>query len=146
MHTRVAKTVESPVTANVLALESREGDKSLDQAIMVCCDLVVIREDVEPRIRKRVASNARKLLINATHTHTAPVMVEGKYLIPKDGVMQPAKYVEFLTEQVSNAVAKAWKSRKPAGQVPPPVETSRNFAASIGRSNQCVWAAASESR
>ena len=29
-HTRVAKTVESPVTANVLALESRDGDNSLD--------------------------------------------------------------------------------------------------------------------
>ncbi len=119
-HTRVAKTVESPVTANVLVLESRDGDKSLDLAIMVSCDLVVIREDIQSRIRERVAAelpevDVQKLFVNATHTHTAPVMVEGKYVIPAEGVIQPAEYVEFLTEQVSDAVVKAWKGRKPAG-------------------------------
>ena len=119
-HTRVAKTVESPVTANVLVLESRDGDKSLDLAIMVSCDLVVIREDIQSRIRAGVAAkmpevDVQKLFVNATHTHTAPVMVEGKYVIPKEGVIQPAEYVEFLVEQVSDAVAKAWEGRKPAG-------------------------------
>ena len=119
-HTRVAKTVESPVTANVLVLESRDGDKSLDLAIMVSCDLVVIREDIQSRIRKRVSAKlpeveVQKLFVNATHTHTAPVMVEGKYVIPTKGVIQPAEYVEFLVEQVSDAVVKAWNGRKPAG-------------------------------
>lgn len=119
-HTRVAKTVESPVTANVLALESRDGDKSLDLAIMVSCDLVVIREDIQSRIRKSVSAklpevDVQKVFVSATHTHTAPVMVEGKYIIPKEGVIQPAGYVEFLVEQVSDAVVKAWKGRKPAG-------------------------------
>ena len=30
-------------------------------------------------------------------------------------MIQPAEYVEFLVEQVSDAVVKAWKGRKPAG-------------------------------
>lgn len=47
-HTRVAKTVESPVTANVLVLESRDGDKSRDLAIMVSCDLVIIQDTDSP--------------------------------------------------------------------------------------------------
>ncbi len=119
-HTRVAKTVESPVTANVLALESCNGDKSLDLAVMVSCDLVVIREDIQSRIRKSVSAklpevDVQKLFVSATHTHTAPVMVEGKYVIPAEGVIQPAEYVEFLVKQVSDAVVKAWKGRKPAG-------------------------------
>jgi len=119
-HTRVAKTVESPCTANVLVLESRDGDKSLETAIMVSCDLVVIREDVQSRIRNAVAAklpevDVQKLFVNATHTHTAPVMVEGKYVLPAEGVIQPAAYVEFLAEQVSGAVAEAWNGRKPAG-------------------------------
>ena len=59
-HTRVAKTVESPVTANVLVLESRDGDKSLDLAIMVSCDLVVIREDIQSRIRSRGCRQAAR--------------------------------------------------------------------------------------
>jgi hypothetical protein len=119
-HTRVAKAVESPVTADVLALESLDGDKSLDLAIMVSCDLVVIREDIQSRIRNSVSTklpevDVQKLFVSATHTHTAPVMVEGKYVIPSEGVIQPAEYVEFLVEQVSDAVVKAWNVRKPAG-------------------------------
>ncbi|MFH5802699.1 hypothetical protein [Alienimonas sp. DA493] len=119
-HTRVAKTVESPCTANVLVLESRDGDKSLETAVMVSCDLVVIREDVQSRIRSAVAAKApevetQKLFVNATHTHTAPVMVEGKYVLPADGVVQPAEYVEFLVGQVSDAVVEAWNGRQPAG-------------------------------
>ncbi len=119
-HTRVAKEVESPVTASVIALESRDGDKVLDQAIMISCDLVVIREDIESRLQKMVKAklpdfDSQKLFINATHTHTAPVMVEGKYVIPKEGVIQPAEYVNFLLEQLTDASVKAWNGRKPGG-------------------------------
>jgi hypothetical protein len=118
MHTRVSRTVESPVTATALALESREGDKVLDRAIMVSCDLVAIDAAILDSVRRRVKDrlpdfDIRKLLLNATHTHTAPVMKEGEYEIPKDGVMQPAEYAEFLSTRVAEAMVKAWESRKP---------------------------------
>jgi hypothetical protein len=118
MHTRVAREVESPVTATALALESREGDKVLDRAILVSCDLVAIDAAVLDRVRRRVKErlpdlDIRKLLLNATHTHTAPVMKEGEYEIPRDGVMQPAEYAEFLSARVAEAAVKAWESRKP---------------------------------
>ena len=118
MHTRIARTIESPATATVLALESRDGDKVLDQAVLVSCDLVVIEASVLEKIRRRISEkipglDVRKLLLNATHTHTAPVMTEGDYEIPKDGIMQPSEYVEFLCSRVANAVVTAWESRKP---------------------------------
>jgi hypothetical protein len=34
---RVSQKVDTPITANVVALESREGDRSLDAAVMVSC-------------------------------------------------------------------------------------------------------------
>src|SRR5205814_5178008 len=82
MHTRVAREVESPVMATALALESRDGDKVLDQAILVSCDLVAIDATVLDKVRRRVKDrlpdlDAQKLLLSATHTHTAPVMKEG---------------------------------------------------------------------
>jgi hypothetical protein len=40
MHTRISRSVLSPVTANVLALETRRGSQVVDQAIFVSCDLV----------------------------------------------------------------------------------------------------------
>ncbi|WP_076351319.1 hypothetical protein [Paludisphaera borealis] len=118
MHTRVAKEVESPVTATALAFESRDGDKSLDLAILVSCDLVAIDAAVLNETRRRVKErmpdfDVNKLVLNATHTHTAPVMKEGDYEIPKDGVMQPKEYLDFLSSRVADAAVKAWESRKP---------------------------------
>lgn len=118
MHTRVSQSVESPVTATALAIESREGDKVLDQAVLVSCDLVAIDPAVLDRVRaqlKRRVPNldAAKVVLSATHTHTAPVMTEGDYEIPKEGVMQPAEYAEFLVAQVADVVERAWNSRRP---------------------------------
>jgi hypothetical protein len=118
MHTRVARNVESPVTATALALESVDGDKVIDQAVLISCDLVGIKGTVSERVRQLVKERVpgldpQKIVLNATHTHTAPVMTEGDYEIPKDGVIQPAEYAEFLAKRVAEAVGKAWESRKP---------------------------------
>ena len=118
MQTRVSKDVESPVTATALALESRQGEKVLDQAIFVSCDLVAIEAEVIDQARKRLRDqiadfDATKLTINATHTHTAPVVREGAYEIPREGVMQPEQYREFLLDRLTEAIVKAWKARKP---------------------------------
>src|SRR5689334_9914914 len=91
MHTRIAKQVESPVTATALALESRRGDKVIDQAILVSCDLVVIGDGIVEPVRRRLNEripgfDARKLILSATHTHTAPDMQDGLYEIPREGV------------------------------------------------------------
>jgi len=118
--TRIARKVESPCTATALALEAREGDKVVDQAIMVSCDLVAIRGTIQDQLRDKLQGkldgfDLRKLFLNATHTHTGPVMLEGKYVIPAEGVMQPTEYVEFLLGRLSDVVVEAWKGRKPGG-------------------------------
>ena len=118
MHTRIARSVESPVTATALAPESRAGDNVIDQAVLVSCDLVTIDAAVLDRVQQRVGGripglDRRKVVLNATHTHTAPVMKEGDYEIPGDGVIQPPEYAEFLATRVADAVVKAWESRRP---------------------------------
>lgn len=118
MHTRIAKTVESECTATALALESRDGDRVLDHAILVSCDLVGIREGVLEKVRQRIKEqlpefDVTKLVLNATHTHTAPVMREGIYELPADGIMQPSEYHDFLTQRIADVAVKAWQSRKP---------------------------------
>jgi len=120
IHARVSKGVESPVTAPALALESREGDNILDQAVFVSCDLVAVRGDGDfmARVRRHVQPLApgfdvKKLILSATHTHTAPESREGIYPLPKEGVMQPADYATFLVERIGLIVADAWKNRRP---------------------------------
>ena len=74
---RVSRGVSCPVTANIVALESRDGDKALEQAIVISMDTVVIREPFF-NVFKEAMSKAlpevdfSKVIIAATHTHSAP--------------------------------------------------------------------------
>ncbi|MBS0208023.1 MAG: hypothetical protein JSS27_03620 [Planctomycetes bacterium] len=118
MRTRISQRVDSPLLASVLVIESREGDRSLDQAIMVACDLVAIREglieEVRSKLKERLPGfDPRKLFLSATHTHTAPEMVEGRYDLPASGIMRPDDYKHFFTDRVVAAIEQAWNGRRP---------------------------------
>lgn len=116
---RVSKGIHSRCKANVLAMESREGDKILDQAILVSCDLCVIRPGIQQGFRDVVADrlpgfDIKKLFLAATHTHAAPVLLQNRYKESDYGdAMQPKEYVPFMYEQMAEAVVKAWESRQP---------------------------------
>lgn len=120
MRTRISQAVDNPVTATALALESRDGEKMLDQAVLVSCDLVAIRggviDEVRARLKDRLPDfDPRKLVLSATHTHTAPETIEGRYEIPATAknVMRPTEYRAFLAERLADAVEQAWKARAP---------------------------------
>ncbi|WP_337174579.1 hypothetical protein [Paludisphaera sp.] len=119
MHTRISKGVRGPLVANALALESREGEEVVDQAILVACDVVSIPKSILSEARELVGTripgfDPNKLILSATHTHTAPVMEEGFYEIPKEGVMRPGEYASFLTARIADAAVAAWEGRKPS--------------------------------
>ena len=117
MHTRIARKVESEVQANALALESRAGDQVVEQALFVACGLVAIRQGIYERVQEELAPripdfDINKLILSATHTHTGPVMIEGKYKITEPDVMPPSEYVDFLVVRVAEAAEAAWKGRR----------------------------------
>ena len=119
MATRIAREVQSEVQANALAMESRDGDEVREQAIFVACGVVYIIADVRARVLDALVTripdfDVNKLILSGTHTHTGPVMLEGKYSILEDDVMRPAEYVEFLADRIADAAAAAWKARKPS--------------------------------
>lgn len=114
-HARISKNVNDPITATALAIESAN-----DQAIMVSCDLVAIREGIQDKLRESLDSklpdfDIKKLFLNATHTHTAPEMIEGEYPPQDKEVMTSTEFTEFLVECLSEVVIEAWANRKPAG-------------------------------
>jgi hypothetical protein len=117
-HLRIARAVETPLTANVIALESQRDGQPLDAAIMVSCDVLYIPTDLLVLVRRQVHErlpelDTKKIFLSGTHTHTAPVLLPDKYPIPQEGVMQVAQYRAFFAERVAEAVARAWKNRKP---------------------------------
>ncbi|MDD4871560.1 MAG: hypothetical protein PHR77_13465 [Kiritimatiellae bacterium] len=114
---RISNKVESPVTATALALESCNGDKTIDAAIIVSCDIVAIRQDIMEQVRSKVKPrlpdfDVNKLFLCATHTHNAPVTLEGRYTLPESGVMKPSEYSEFMTTRVADVVVESWQKRR----------------------------------
>ncbi|HLF95335.1 MAG TPA: hypothetical protein VJB14_17845, partial [Planctomycetota bacterium] len=119
-HKRISKGVKARLSVTALAIETRSGDDAVDQAILVSCDLVAIRDGIQARLRKLLDGklagfDSRKLLLSATHTHTAPVTDDGWYDVTEEGVMKPAEYVDFFLGRAAEAVAEAWQKRKPGG-------------------------------
>ena len=134
--TRISAEVHDPLSATALAVETRDETGVIDQAVFVSCDLSAVRgkfqEDVRRRVKPRAADlDVRKIVISATHTHTAPALTDTAetdlhpydfigswaYRIPPDrkDVMRPGKYLEFLAERLASVVVEAWQARKPGG-------------------------------
>ena len=119
-HERISEYVRDPVTATALALETIGPEGPVEQAVMVSCDLAHVSAELVQMLRKEVARrlkgfNTAKLFVNATHTHTGPVVLEGFYPEPPAEVMRPSEYGEFFVERVTEAIAQAWHGRQPGG-------------------------------
>ncbi len=132
-HLRISERVNDPLTAAALAIEARDQDGVLDQAVLVSCDVVGIRRADLERVRElakpRVSGlDPAKILIGTTHTHTGPALVDARedlpaqeimstfvYPVPAQGVMQPKDYADLFVQRVADAVANAWNARRPGG-------------------------------
>ncbi|MHB8973549.1 MAG: hypothetical protein ACYC3X_25255 [Pirellulaceae bacterium] len=114
---RITNTLQSPLTANVLALESRAGEQVIEQAILVSCDLCIFRPGILEEFRQHVAGrlpgfDVRKLILAATHTHSAPILRQNQYDESSYGdAMQPKDYLPFLFQRMADAVVQAWERR-----------------------------------
>ncbi len=123
LHKRISRGVLDPLTLTVLALESTDADGHTEQAILVSCDVISIRKVVVQRLREAIQSRIRdfdvdKLVLNATHTHTAPGFVDGAFrglydVSEDEGVMKASQYADFFIERAAQAVAQAWENRTP---------------------------------
>ncbi len=122
---RISQSVLDPLTATVLALETREQNGQREQAIMISCDVLYIRKPIQERLRALVGPklpdfDADKLFMNATHTHTGPGFIDGAFkglydVSGDEGVMKASEYASFFLERVAEAVVAAWRGRQPGG-------------------------------
>lgn len=125
----ISEGVQDPITATVLAIESRNGATS-QNVIMISCDFIAIPDgsrDKADNLRDSVRAHVVKsfpdikpeqIILNATHTHVAP-HISTKSVKEIAGVelevMPPGEYFDFITRKIASAVGDAWSSRKPGG-------------------------------
>jgi len=137
---RVFEEVSDPITSTVLVMESFGEGHEVDYVVMIAVDLVASSEYLKGRIIEKVRSKypqlePEKFIMNASHTHAAPVSrvsEELQALMRKLGIdlplewatygvnlegyaMSPLQYIEFASDQISQAVISSWEGRKPGG-------------------------------
>ncbi|MDO6439230.1 hypothetical protein Q4534_17540 [Cyclobacterium sp. 1_MG-2023] len=121
-HMRIAETADTPLYAGIVAIESRDGQTGLDTAVFVSCDLVYIsarlRQELRDEVAKRIPGfNVNKIIVSATHTHTAPVLEDDLeessfiYPIPEEGVTKVKDYRALFVESVADGIEDAWANR-----------------------------------
>ena len=121
-HMRIAETADTPLYAGIVAIESRDGQAGLDTAVFVSCDLVYIsarlRQELRDEVAKRIPGfNVNKIIVSATHTHTAPVLEDDLeessfiYPIPEQGVTKVKDYRALFVRNVADGIVEAWENR-----------------------------------
>ena len=119
-HVRISERVNDPLTTTALALESEDGK---EQAVMVSLDAAwgadAVMKLCRAKLRRELPDfDPEKLLINATHTHTAPMSLCEVFPLPDppglgNGVMTVDEHDDFLSAKISEEVIEAWRNRKP---------------------------------
>jgi hypothetical protein len=152
--TRISSQVNDPITVTALALETSDSAGVVDQCVWVSCDLCGVRKRTVTNVRSLVAESIKdldtsKIIISATHTHTAPALTDAKetdlhpyefmgswaYRIPAEqaDVMPPLEYLDFLERQIALAVIRAWQAKQPGDA------SSALGHASIARNRRAVY-------
>ncbi|MBN1852989.1 MAG: hypothetical protein JW829_09710 [Pirellulales bacterium] len=111
---RLSTQPETPLTANVVALES--GD---ERTTLVSLDLLQLPEVFVQAIRDMVSRkdasvDVQHIVLTATHTHTGPVLQPGTPGIPvNDQTMTVDQTITFLADKISDGIVAAWKNLVP---------------------------------
>lgn len=111
---RLSSQPDTPLTANIVALES--GGVS---TTFVSLDLLQLPEVVVKAIRDAVSEkdasiNLQHIVLTATHTHTAPVLQPGTPGIPVNPqTMTVEETIAYLAEKISGGIVAAWQDLAP---------------------------------
>ncbi|MBR2634529.1 MAG: hypothetical protein IKD31_03005 [Clostridia bacterium] len=122
---RPSKGILDPLTVTALVLENGE-----DLAVFVSGDMIDCRNRILDDLRDEACRRCpgiapEKIILHATHTHTAATHVggigsisfSGEDTLPHDGIeiASSDEYRDFLVSQMVEAVAEAYESRSEGG-------------------------------
>lgn len=116
MQLRISSEIESPLEADIIVLESRLENDTKEIVVFVSCDLVTIPTEIRDLIRNKVKNqmpdfNIQNIIVNATHTHDAPIVRKDWYIVPEE-VLAPEDYIDFITDRIVTGVVDAWEKRE----------------------------------
>lgn len=117
MQARISKGILDPITATALVISS---ENKKEYVMFISCDVCTIRQEVLDRCRAGIKEqlpeiDVERIVMNATHTHTAPDLQGSDLPTMPNGVMSTTDYIVFLVEKISKLAYSAWKDLKCGG-------------------------------
>lgn len=118
LNERITSKIHDPVQAVVAVFENDSGEC----AAIVSVDLVSVDDRMMEETRRKIAGiipdfPVDKLIIAATHTHTAPEYRKPSIYESEPDFISSDAYLDFCSGRIAEAVGKAWRSRMPGGIV-----------------------------
>jgi hypothetical protein len=111
---RLCTKPDTPLTANVVALQSGETRTTLVSLDLLQCPDVFVQAIRDAVADKDASIDVQTIVLTATHTHTAPVLVPGTPGIPvNDQTMTVEETISFLADRISDGIVAAWKDLAP---------------------------------
>lgn len=117
-NTRTAYKVETPIFANALALESRDGEQSVESVVLVSVDMCTIGVQLLTAVEDVLATEfpqfdaKSKLILTATHTHTSLVTSEKSFIVTDPKTKPASEILDFIAHRIAQAVQNAWNGRE----------------------------------
>lgn len=121
-HARISEGIKDPITSTIAFFQATSQDKK-EYAVLISCDLVVIPQELRDAIIEKVSKimpdiDEQHIIINATHTHTAPEpggdifrSTKGKTTKEIYGIELPAmdisEYTDFASTKIANGIKTA---------------------------------------
>jgi hypothetical protein len=138
---RLTKEIKDPLFVTALAVSSQDNK---DSFIFVSCDTVTIPAALLEKCRAKIKAEAKdfpigKLVLNATHTHTAPDTRDGGYNYSaltkeeSEDLLSPKENMEFLAGKITEAAIESWNKREPGL-----LAWGLNYAV-VGRNRRAVY-------
>jgi hypothetical protein len=111
---RLSTKPETPLTANVVALQSGAARTTFVSLDLLQLPEVFVQAVRDAVARKDGAIDVQHLVLTATHTHTAPVLQPGTPGIPvNDQTLTVAETIAYLADKIGDGIVAAWKHLAP---------------------------------
>lgn len=111
---RLSTTPDTPLTANVVALRSGDARTTFVSLDLLQCPEVFVQAIRAAVAKKDASIDVQTIVLTATHTHTAPVLVPGTPGIPvNEQTLSVEETIAFLADKIGDGIVAAWKDVAP---------------------------------
>lgn len=114
-HVRIGREAMDPLTVTAMVFDNGQ---TAGRMALVSTDMAMVSDALQEAVRARLGKRipelpADAIIMNATHTHDAPVIDDSFYPHPGGDVMKTEEVLAWIIDKCVEAIEEAWDKRAP---------------------------------